>query len=313
MDTDPEEEEEAPEEAEAPTEYAPPLDRLLTYGEVQLPDRNNWPDYVQELGLGAEHIPDLIGMGTDPELNSREPDDLAVWAPLHAWRALGQLRAEAAIEPLLPQLDNLEDDWAGENLPEVYGMIGPAALPTLLAYMDDPGRDISGRIRGIRAVEQVGRFHPDSYEHVVDILLERLHEPDEAKGEDEVNAFLVSSLTDLKAPRALPHILQAFDDDWVAEWIIDRTFVEREFGIITPEEADQRWEEERRQRMQAMQPQQDEPTLLWAPQEEEEGEDEGAYIPSLPAPGGQTTAARTKAKAKRKMAEQSRKKNKKRK
>lgn len=293
-------------------EYVPPLDRLLTYGEVQLPDRNNWPDYVQELGLGPEHIPDLIRMGTDPDLTMREPDDLAVWAPLHAWRALGQLRAEAAIEPLLAQLDNLDDDWAGENLPEVYGMIGPAALPLLLAYMDDQGRDISGRIRGIRAVEQVGRFHPDSYEPVVDLLLERLREPDEAKGDDEVNAFLVSSLTDLRPQRALPRLLQAFDDDWVAEWIIDRTFVEREFGVITPEEADQRWEEERHQRMQAMQPQQDEPTLLWAPPEEE-GEDEGAYIPSLPAAGGKPTAARAKAKAKRKMAEQSRKKNKKRK
>jgi hypothetical protein len=317
MDADTEKEEEIidtdPEDEEAAAEYAPPLDRLLTYGEGQWARPNQWPDYVQELGLGPEHIPDLIRMGTDPNLNTRKPDDLAVWAPLHAWRALGQLRAEAAIEPLLDQLDDVDDDWAGENLPEVYGMIGPVALPTLVAYMDDPGRDISARIRGIRAVKEIGQQHPDSYEQVVDLLLERLREPDEAKEEDELNGFLVSSLTDLKATRALPLILQAYDDDWVSDWIIDRTFVLREFGIITPEEADRQWEEERRERMQAVQ--RTPPVPGRAPrreEEEEEGEEED-LPPPLTVPGSKTVAEKAKAKANRKMAQQSRKKNKKRK
>lgn len=72
--------------------YSVPLNRLLTYG-----DCRNWPNY-QELGLTQEYIPELIRMATDEELNWADPDSLEVWAPIHAWRALGQLRAEEARE-----------------------------------------------------------------------------------------------------------------------------------------------------------------------------------------------------------------------
>ena len=76
--------------------YQPPVDQLLSYGNPGTPTAE-WPDYVGEFGLTAEHIPDLIRMATDRKLNLANVDSLEVWAPLHAWRALGQLRAEAAI------------------------------------------------------------------------------------------------------------------------------------------------------------------------------------------------------------------------
>ena len=78
--------------------YPPPVDKLLTFGECS--PSPEWPDYLA-LGLGSEHVPDLIRMAIDEELNQAASDSLEVWAPVHAWRALGQLHAEAAIEPLL--------------------------------------------------------------------------------------------------------------------------------------------------------------------------------------------------------------------
>lgn len=111
--------------------YGPPLDQLLTFaaGKSTLPE--NWPNYL-ELGFGLEHVPDLIRMAGDEELNWADSESLEVWAPLHAWRILGQLRAEEAIEPLIALRKTLEDsDWAIDELPEVLGMIGPAALPPL--------------------------------------------------------------------------------------------------------------------------------------------------------------------------------------
>src|SRR5438132_4238107 len=106
--------------------YPHPVDQLLTYGEAK---PGKWPDYLP-LGLTREHIPGLIRMATDPELNGADSESLEVWAPVHAWRALGQLQAEEAIEPLLPMFHGMEEnEWVQDELPEVYGMIGPNAIP----------------------------------------------------------------------------------------------------------------------------------------------------------------------------------------
>src|SRR5258708_7350660 len=120
--------------------YSAPVAQLLILGKPDISSKEeNWLDYLGR-GLNAEHIPDLIRMATDEQLNNADSESLEVWAPVHAWRALGQLRAEAAIEPLLELLREDEEsgemnDWAIEELPEVYGMIGPAALPVLVAFI----------------------------------------------------------------------------------------------------------------------------------------------------------------------------------
>ncbi len=129
--------------------YTPPIGKLLTYGDGREIGENlkDWPQYL-ELGIGPEHIPDLIRMATDEELRWVESDMLEVWAPIHAWRTLAVLHAEEAIEPLLPLLDEAEDDdWVVEELPRVYAMIGPAALPALERYLDDKSSTIGAVCR----------------------------------------------------------------------------------------------------------------------------------------------------------------------
>ena len=71
--------------------YSPPVDKLLTYGDAHEHggDPQDWPEYL-ELGIGPEHIPDLIRMATDEELRWAELDTLEVWAPIHAWRTARQ-------------------------------------------------------------------------------------------------------------------------------------------------------------------------------------------------------------------------------
>ncbi len=59
---------------------------------------------------------------------STASDRPEVWAPIHAWRTLGQLHAAAAIAPLLGLLhyiDDDDDDWAAEDLPRALGLIRP--------------------------------------------------------------------------------------------------------------------------------------------------------------------------------------------
>src|SRR5712692_8184689 len=104
--------------------YLAPVDKLLTYGSLEDEVSDQWPDYLA-LGLGPEHIPELIRLATDRELHNLEAEDydendLSFWAPVHAVRALGQLRAEEAIEPLLPLFDEAQnDEWMVEDLVRV--------------------------------------------------------------------------------------------------------------------------------------------------------------------------------------------------
>ena len=101
--------------------YLPPLDTFLTLGEPRF--GRKWTDY-STYGVTREHIPDLIRMATDPALQAG-CDSKEIWAPVHAWRALGQVQAAEAIEPLLDLLEQAaknDDDWALNDLPTVLAM-----------------------------------------------------------------------------------------------------------------------------------------------------------------------------------------------
>lgn len=116
--------------------YASPISKLLSYGEAHL--RTDWPNYVAELSLSPSHISELIRLATDTELGAVSALSQEIWAPVHAWRALGQLGATASVMPLLRLLEDTTDDWANEELPIVIGMIGPSAYFTALAEVAEP-------------------------------------------------------------------------------------------------------------------------------------------------------------------------------
>jgi hypothetical protein len=195
------------------SEYAEPVSKLLTMGDCR--GQPEWPDYLA-LGLGPEQIPDLIHMVEDEELHWADSESLEVWAPLHAWRALGQLSAEAAVEPLLGllwRIEELEDDWVGEEIPVVLGMIGPAAVPKLAEFLADPLQGLWARVAAAHALAEVGQRHPDARDDCVAVLSGALdgfadHDP-------SLNALLINYLVDLKAVEAAPQMEKAFAADSV--------------------------------------------------------------------------------------------------
>jgi hypothetical protein len=217
--------------------YPPPVDKLLTLGDGRkvAGTMNQWSTYL-ELGLGPEHIPDLIRMATDEELRWAYSDTLEVWAPIHAWRALGQLRAEAAIEPLFSLFEESKDDeWVMDELPEIYGMIGPAAIPALTAYLADDSHLDETRITAISCLEKIGTIHPEARAECVAVLSRQLEAYKE--NDPEVNAFLISHLIDLKALEAAPVIERAFAADRVYLDIAgDWDDVQIELGLKSPGE-----------------------------------------------------------------------------
>jgi hypothetical protein len=152
--------------------YTDPVAKLLSYGDCRY--FKTWPDYL-ELGFTREHIPELIRMATDEELNWAESDSLEVWAPVHAWRALGQLQAEEAIEPLMRLFHELEhSDWTGEELPIMYQMIGPKALPALAYYIAEDSHETFPRITAAHSLERIGNTYPEAKEACLLIFKDQL-------------------------------------------------------------------------------------------------------------------------------------------
>src|SRR2546421_4003261 len=179
--------------------YPSPVDKLLSYAtceDIDIISHEQWPNYL-ELGFGPEHIPDLLRLAMDTTYAASNSEDPKYCAPVHAWRILGLLRAEAAIEPLITLTEDPEyGDIASDELPEVYALIGPAAIPRLKAFLADPSHTASARIDASACIEKIAQMHP------------------------EVNAFLILALRDLKVPEAMPLIKQAFEANYVAEFVV---------------------------------------------------------------------------------------------
>jgi hypothetical protein len=190
----------------------PPVDRLLKLG-AEPARRRTWPDYLT-LGLEDRHVPALIRMATDP-VPDEEAFGPAAWASVHAWRALGQLRAASAAEPLLGLLRReIESDWVFREVPVVLAMIGPAALPgaTMILFDDGAGQELRGMASTVIAL--VGIEYPERRDEAVALLVKQLEDwRDQGR---ELNAYLVSGLIDLQATEAAPLMEAAFAADAVS-------------------------------------------------------------------------------------------------
>ncbi|MEA5451192.1 DUF1186 domain-containing protein [Leptolyngbya sp. CCNP1308] len=207
----------------APITYSPPVNALLQLGEKHIHLGEEWPDYAKLYDFTAEHIPDLIQMAIDQDLNWAPADSPEVWAPLHAWRALGQLKAEAAIEPLLSVFHVMEDsDWFSEDMPNVFALIGPATIPPVRAFLADSENAFYCRWTAASILVKLGQTHPQVRADCLAILEQQLEQY--SKNSPMFNGVLIASLMDLEAQESAPSIERAFaakrvDPSIAGDWI----------------------------------------------------------------------------------------------
>jgi hypothetical protein len=222
------------EAALVPTEapYAPPLDTLLELGD---PDEPGVDEELAALGLTQEDVPELIRMARDRALNTAPSDSDEVWAPIHALRALESLDVDAVAGQLTPLFD-VDSEWFGEGLDDVFQNAGAGALEALGRYIQDTARWISGHNYAIEAFGSLAANHPELRDRAVELLsdiLERASENDES-----INGIVVGRLIDLDAAEKLPLLRRAFEQDSVDESIAgDWGEVLEQFGEI-PDPAD---------------------------------------------------------------------------
>lgn len=190
----------------ATSPYPPPVSELLRLGR---PDGKR-RDY-RALGITESHIPDLIRLASDEYLLWESEVEIETFAPVHAWLALGQLRAAEAIDALLSCLryiDEHDDDWAGEKLPMVFGEIGPAAIAPLARYLQDSSHGVWARVAASGGLAAIAEQHPEARSECVAALTAQLQKYDE--NGPTLNAFVISQLLDLQAVEAAPVIESAF-------------------------------------------------------------------------------------------------------
>ncbi|MBE9139771.1 hypothetical protein IQ254_21665 [Nodosilinea sp. LEGE 07088] len=218
--------------------YDAPLDSLLSYGDGKCSGPKGWPNYVQELGLTAEHIPGFIQMAQDDQLWSfffEDPDDLddepagagaldpdiALWAPIHAWRALGQLRAAEAVKPLAQVLQQRDIDWCWEELPDVFGLIGAEAIDPLDELLSADDIDYKSKVTLSSGLTYIAQTFPDQRDRCVEVLTRQLSHYD--NHHISVNGALVLALFKLKAIESTAVMAAAYnakkvDEMFVGSW-----------------------------------------------------------------------------------------------
>jgi hypothetical protein len=195
-------------------EYADPVSRLLTAGDAAIFDLVEWPNYPEKYALGSEHIPALIRMACDMALHMGDADGTEIWAPVHAWRALAQMRAEEAIQPLLEftRVD-LDDDAVAQEFATVFGMIGPAVIAPIGGFLEDRSIGWLSASLVTDGLKEVVRRYPECRDECVATLTGFLAH---ASDNDPVaNGGAISTLIDLAAVEAIETIRDAFRMDAV--------------------------------------------------------------------------------------------------
>lgn len=213
-------------------DYTPPVADLLTLGDVhQLGDQYNYLAH----GFTPAHIPELQRMALDEELSFAESESDMVWAPLHAWRTLGQLRDPAAVPTMIEiiyKMEDWDDDWSINEVPQVLGLLGAPAIAPAQQALADRQLYLYGRVAAAEALAKIAMHYPTERPQIVAIMTDQLRRF--AEEESEFNAFLISVLVDLNAVEAADVMAAAFAADKV-DWSIqgDWEEVQIKLGLLT--------------------------------------------------------------------------------
>jgi hypothetical protein len=237
-------------------DYRPPLDRLVSLGEAEFGHRA-WMDYPARLGLGPEHVPELIRMLLDPRWADAPEASPPAYSGIHAWRALAQLRAEEAVPALLSVIRGTveDDDWAVEDLPTVFEHIGAPAYAPLVALFTDRKQRDAVRGRAASGLAYVAAAAPELRPDAVRVLTRALdaYTPESP----DMHGYIVTTLLHLHAVEALPSLRRAFEEKRVDELYVQWRDVELELGLVQEPAGNAqeppRSRHERRERERAMQ------------------------------------------------------------
>lgn len=216
---------------------SPLLERLRAAGHPR--ETRGWqdgPDYfVAATRVSADDIPaliDILRYWIDPKWHNnldasetdRDTKERRAMLPVSAWRTLAELRASAAVGPLIEvvrELGDEIDDWTLGEAPVVFGKIGESAVAPLFEVAANTKVNVWTRTVAARGLRWVAEFHASARDRVVALLTELIENC--AENSIQFNSTLVDELVELRAVGAADAIERAYaanqvdhflDNDW---------------------------------------------------------------------------------------------------
>lgn len=228
-------------------------------------------ELIQEiLAKGKEIVKPLCRILQDKRYWEAEDDKL--WMPTHAVKLLGVLADPEALPQLIDALvlaEKTDDEWVMDDLPTVFGRIGPTAVDPLMEFINAHRGDYSmwwSRSTAANGLVSIAIQHNRERERILSFLHGLFSEDEDT----EFMGSVASDLLDLHDPSSFPVLEDAFNRDLIEKYIISREefLEEREkppdekalvhyktdlLEFYSPEEVarrQERWEEERNEREQ---------------------------------------------------------------
>jgi hypothetical protein len=128
-----------------------------------------------------------------------------------------------------------DSDWFREEMPDVFSLIGPTAIPGLAEFLANPNNLFSSRWMSAEALVKIGQEHPSAREECLGRLIQQLEQY--SKNSRELNGALMCTLIHLEGREAAPLIETAFsakrvDTSMAGDWLD----VQRSLGLLTKSE-----------------------------------------------------------------------------
>lgn len=208
-------------------EYSPPVSRLLAYGSPNAFKPEDWPDYVGELGFTAEHVPELLTLMQDTALADIDPDEppplpdyadpeLLWCAPVHAWRALAQLKVLAIFDHAIDLSQSSIEEWAREEFVDIIQRWGPAVIDPVVQLIE-PNLTDDDILFLINGLFELPEHYPETRDRVVAELMRWLETyPQNHK---DINSFLVLGLLELKATESADLLEKVYASGRIDEFV----------------------------------------------------------------------------------------------
>lgn len=116
------------------------------------------------------------------------------WAAVHATYLLGLIGGEDAALPLLSSLrwaDSFDCDWITEDLPSIFGKVGPVMIDPLRQVAMDASAGWGARTIAMQGMAAVTVTQPDCAERVFPYIGEVFFNPGDEQGTDQMAAGIL--------------------------------------------------------------------------------------------------------------------------
>jgi HEAT repeat protein len=171
---------------------------------------HDWKDYRSVLPPEELDEAYLLALLSDESFNDEPTESPLPWVPLHAWRALAQLHATSAIEPMVRIASSPDDSHAYGDFTKFSAEIGESAIAPLQAILADRSRPELQRTVAAKGLGGIGcQATGATRAGIVESLMDQIRNN---PGDGWINGTAVAALVAMDERTVGPEVLQMYKE-----------------------------------------------------------------------------------------------------